>query len=302
MVREQFQILLAALLILIVGFVGYRILFGADDGIALVVMSTDGQVVRTDAVGQQTVAGAGMTLHPRDTLKVGAASHADLTVGDHTRLSLEAESTIRVVGVDPTGVRVELEEGRVRAVVSPASPGLSVTNRGRAVRADDADFSVAADADGGLVVTSIRGELSLQGFDGDDVLTAGQQLRGAPGRASVTQDIPIDLLLKLQWPEQAVVRRENDVILTADDEYRVQGRTAPYARIRLRCDDRERVGRADAEGRFLLSIPLIEGLNIIDVTADDANGRPQTKQVKVELDTLPPAAQVGEFRWNEGRR
>ncbi|MFT5680734.1 MAG: hypothetical protein ACI8RZ_001640 [Myxococcota bacterium] len=285
---EQLQTLLAALLVLIAGFVGYTLLFSGDDEIGLSVVSASGDVRRTDGEGLEEDAAVGMRLMPKDELTVGESGSAELAIDEQTRLTLSSASSIRVVGVDAGGVRIELEEGRVSARVRPESPTLSITNRGRGVTATDADFTVVTGEDGALGVESSRGELALQGFDDITALVGGSRLSIAPGLQAQTTPIPASLLLEVAWPEQAVTR---------ESEVAIQGQTSPYASITLSgIGDQTATIRAGSDGRFSTSVPLQEGNNAVEVVAVDVMGNRERVTWEILRDTEAPSVNT-EVLW-----
>ncbi len=286
--REQIQTLLAALLVLIAGFVGYTLLFSGSDEIGLSVVTTTGAVVRTDEDGLQQDAAPGMRLLPKDELRVGEQGSAELAVDEQTRMTLSSASSIRVVGVDAGGVRIELEEGRVTARVRPESPALSITSRGRGVSATDADFDVVTGADGALGVESSRGELSLQGFEDVASLSEGSRLSVAPGLPAQAAPIPASLLLEVAWPEQVVTR---------DAEVALRGQTSPYAAVTLLGADRKATTiRAGSDGRFSASLPLQEGDNPVEVVVEDVMGNRERATWEIQRDTEAPSVNT-EVLW-----
>ena len=281
--REQLQILLAVMVVLIVGGVAYKQLFLTEEEVTLIVRETGGQVTRL-ADGEMTAALPGMVLSESDTLSVAADSKAELSVGGETTLTLESSSAIRVVGVDRSGVRVELEEGRVSAEVRPDSPALSVSSRGRAVSATDASFNIAAQGDGALSVETTRGEVSLEGFEGHEVLRANERLTDMPNEEPVVGKIPEEMLLSItRWPPEMV---------RPEDELFIEGRTAPYAEVTLVIGEAELFStRASADGRFRAPLArnnLREGENLMTVRATDVMGQQQQEPGTVTLDRSGP--------------
>jgi len=281
--REQLQALLAGMLVIVIGFFGYNTLFHGQEDAQLVVIEAAGSVVRTDGGGKQEVAIVGMALHPRDELAVGPGSSAALQIGEETRLSLEAESAIRVIGIENSSVRVELEEGRVSARVRPNSPALSVTSRGRAVFADDADFTMATDLDGVLNVNAEAGTLSLSGFDQAATLAPGQRLSALPGAPAVIAPIPEGLLLDVEWPQ---------LVATREEELFLEGRTAPFAAVSVVVHDRSMSLRAGADGRFRAPFQLSEGGNPVSVVVRDALGNHQQTSRAFERTSMPPPLNI----------
>lgn len=142
-----------------------------------------------------------------------------------TLRELEAESTVRVVDVDATGLRVELEHGRVTARVRAGSTPLGLSSRGRAIYADDADFTVAVDDEGGLALQPDRGSVRVEGFgSGDSVVGAGTRLASLPGRDAVLAAVPLELLLEVSWPGRETTRQSEIVIdgRTSANESRIE--------------------------------------------------------------------------------
>jgi hypothetical protein len=287
--REQIQTLLAAMLVLIVGFVGHTLLFSDSDEIGLSVISTTGAVIRTDKDGLQEAAAPGMRLLPKDELTVGAQGAAELAVDEQTRMTLSSASSIRVVGVDAGGVRIELEQGRVTARVRPESPTLSITSRGRGVSATDADFDVAAGADGALGVESRRGELALQGFDDVVSIAEGVRVSAAPGLPAQAAPIPASLLLEVAWPAETVTR---------DSVVDLQGQTSPYATVTLLGADQPMTTRAGADGRFSTALPLQEGGNSVEVVVEDVMGNRERATWEIQRDTEAPSVNT-EVLWGD---
>jgi len=291
--REQLQTLLAATLVLIAGFVGYTWLFDDAQDVGLSVISATGEVRRFDGEGRAEDAEVGMRLRPDDELTVGANSAAELAVDAQTRVSLDAQSSIRVVGVDASGVRIELEEGRVSARVRPErtpadAATVSITSRGREVSAADADFTVVAGDDGSLGVESSRGSVALQGFDDVVSLAEGSRLAAAPGQQAQTTPIPAALLLEVSWPEQE---------LTRASQVPLQGITTPFAMVTLRGAGAHSTRvRAGEDGRFTVSLPLEEGENPIEVAVQDVMGNRTQETHALTRDTEAPAVNT-EVDW-----
>ena len=196
---------------------------------------------------------------------------------------------LRVVGIEETGIRVELEEGRVSAKVRPGSPTLSISNRGRAVTTDDAEFSVNADADGALSLAVDRGGLELSGFGEQETLSEGSMLSAMPGVSPVLRPIPDEILLEVHWPELTATREE---------ELYVEGRTAPYAELHVTVRDELQLIRAQADGTFRVPIYLLEGDNAVHVVARDGIGNHSESSRDFERSTTPPPLNI-EVQWQQ---
>ena len=276
--RQHLQVILAALLVLVAGYVGYKFLFVGIERTTLTVVIADGEVARITQGGATEDATAGMILTPRDRLQVGEG-RAVLSIDDQSRLTLDAASTIEVLEVDATGVRVELEDGKVQARIRPDSPMLSVFSRGRGVASNDADFTIGVDSEGALAVKTENGVVEVQGIDGINQVEAGQQMNAMPSQNAVVGSVPASLLLEVAWPESGRIR---EAALT------IEGRTDPYAEIRLGSGDDGSTVRAGSDGHFQVSLPLKEGQNPLQVEARDALGNVQTADAEVVRDSTAP--------------
>ena len=287
--RQSLQILLVLLLVLLAGIAGYMLLFGQGRADRLEVLEAQGQVMRTAEGGAPTPLAVGDQIGAREGVEVADGARAVLGLGEGTRLELESATSVRVLGVDASGVRVELEQGRVRARVRAGGQPLGLSSRGRAIYADDADFSAAVDPDGALQVEAERGRLRLEGVgEGINQLEPGRQVVSMPGGDPVLGAVSSELLLEVGWPEQDSTRMA-DLL--------VQGRTGPYASVRVGRGEDWREVRADAQGIFQASVPLDEGGNAVRVQARDALGRTREDEAEIERDSQPPAIGGSEVQW-----
>ena len=286
--RTHVQVLLAALLVIIGGWVGYTVMFGPEAVIGLTLVEVRGDVKRTDSAGQAQDVAVGVVLGVRDTVSVPQGGSAVLGVGEGTRISLGEASAVRVLDVDAEGVRVELEQGRVSARVATGSASVDVASRGRTVRTDDGAFTIVADEDGTVAVDAEGGTVGLDGFGVQDALAQGQRLSAVPDRPPVVGAIPDQLLLEVTWPEQTPRRAP---------EAPVSGRTEPYARVRVGGEGSWETVRADAEGHFQVSVPLEEGDNVVNVEATDVSGEATSTDGRIERDTTAPVVSSTEVVW-----
>ena len=289
--RQQLPVLLAILLALVLGWAGYRYVFEEGLTTELRVVEAVGEVSRVDEAGHTEAAEAGEVLNARDRVVVGSQGHAVVQVGEGTGLTLGAATSIRVLGIESSGVRIELEEGRVQARVRPGSPLLGLSNRGRGVEARDAEFTMAIEADGGLLVQSERGSLDLQGLGEVAILDEGQRLRAPPDKDPLLAPIPKELLLQVQWPERGTTREE-DVELS--------GHTEPYARVVLSGAAGEKALRAGPDGRFSGRLPLEEGDNSLLVQVQDGLGGEVEDKGTMSRDSKPPSVTSAEVLYPGG--
>ncbi|MCB9759172.1 MAG: FecR domain-containing protein [Alphaproteobacteria bacterium] len=278
--RDLLRMLLVAAAVLLLGAVAWRLIFGADDLAPLTVERVDGDVVLIGTSGVQP-ATPGMVLERSERITTEAGGRAVLGIGEETRLVLHAASTLRVLGQDEEGVRVELEGGRVQATVRPGSGAVGVLTDGREVRATDASFSVGLTEEGTTIVEDNVGEIELRGFGELTSLNPGQRVIAMPDAAPQLDIVPDSLLLQVEWPEQVKTRASTVTI---------RGRTDPGARVRVRGGEGEVTALADPDGGFELQIALAEGVNDLDLAAVDALGQEQQVSWTITRDsTAPPA-------------
>lgn len=255
---------------------------GASE-MTLVLVDVDGTVTLAGPDGTALAAEVGRPLDASDHVATGKGSRAVLGLGSETRIRLGPESSLAVTSVGADGVRLELEGGALEATVRPGSGAVRVGNAGREVVATNAEFAVGV-SDGVLQVEARDGELGLSGVD-ETRLQAGNVATLVDRKAAIAA-IPEELLLEVRWPSEERTR-------AATQE--VAGRTVPGALVAVRGGWGEPVvGRADAEGRFRIEVPLTEGRNPVTVHATDPLGnRADVEGVLNTRDTLGPRSKSG---------
>lgn len=287
--REHLGAILATLVVLALGWFGYERWFGADQGAELILLDVGGDV-QVNRPGEGALAAAsGFEVKARDGVRVGEGGRAVLTIGAETRLTLGELSSIQVLEVSADGVRVELEEGRVSARVRPGSPGLSVLSRGRELSASNGDFEAVVEPDGGLAVEAQSGALTVSGLPGATALSAGQALVSMPGQPATVAPVSATLLLQVDWPASGPVK---------DERVSLQGKTDPYARVKVQSGDSAVTARANASGEFKVDFPLREGENPVTVDATSMMGHQSTASGAVQRDSSAPAATSASVLWD----
>ena len=287
--RQQLQLLLLIALVIALGAAGYRILFGSGPGYELVVVSAAGA---TAEVGGRPVGeiGPGTTLPVDSRVQTGEDGRARLQYGDNAELLMAELSSIQVVSADPTGLRVELESGTVSARVRQGAAPLNISNRGRSVGATDADFTVMVGSSRPLSVASQRGKLSLIGMGDQSILEPNTSLHTHGADRTAVLPITESLLFEVEWPEETKTR---------ESTVEVAGTTDPYATVTLGSGpDAVRV-RADRDGRFRATVPLVEGDNDIELRVRDVSGRKATKRQALSRDTRAPTIEAAEVVWGQ---
>lgn len=287
--RGALRVLLAGLVVLALGWFGYTRWFGGGHGADLRVLEVVGKVVLTRAGQQDRFVQPGTGLQTSDGLAVGEGSRAVVGVGAETRLTLEENSSIRVLEAGRDGVRVELEQGRVSARVQPGSPALGLSNGGRTLTATDATFDASVDPDGLLVAQTTQGSVQVAGVGDVRALPAGSRLRDLPGSAPVMGEIPAELLLEVDWPSGGAVRAPTATLT---------GRTEPLAKVRAQGAAGTAEARAGPDGSFSLQIPLAEGSNPVRLDATDGVGGATSADGALRRDSTAPSATSAKVLWD----
>ena len=274
--------------IIALGVVGYGILFDVRPGHDLLVVSAREATLHAGHDGESEFLEPGMSVDVASTVRTGVGGNVALQYGDGANLMLMSNASMKVLNADRSGVRVELQEGTLSARVRPGMPPLGITNRGRAVNATDADFTVMVDRGGGLSAMAREGSLKLQGFEGQSVLRKDEILRAIPQADAVVAAATESLLLDVQWPDAQKTRAE---------EMELTGRTDPYASVVFGAgQDAIRV-RADRDGNFRATVPLQEGENALELTVQDVLGREAKQNHTVRRDSTAPVIQAAEVVW-----
>lgn len=276
---RELQALAVLLLILGAAWLGYSRLFGDGGGERLVVAEVEGSVRRVDSHGADVAAEAGLALRPRDRIVAGAGGRAVLALGPDSRVIIEEESAVRVLAADASGVKIELEGGRVQATIRPGAGRVGISSDGTSFVAEDADFAVVRGEDGTVGAVAERGLIDIEGLPGIDRLSAGERLVAAPGGTALVSPVSEELLLRVAWPNAARTR---------DDTTEVRGHTEPNARVRLGRPGAWFEVKADATGEFLTRVPLAEGANDIRVEATSVLGTSVAVVHTVVRDTTAP--------------
>lgn len=277
--RLPVQALLAAALVLLLGWLGYQWIFGAGQGAELHVLAAQGQVTRAADAGRVPVE-VGDRLVVGDTIQVGENGGAVIGVGELTRLTLERSSSIQVLEVTDDAVRVELENGLVSARVRQGGPSLGVGSRGRMVVSADGAFRAAVGEDGTFAVEAQAGQIGVEGVEGVAMLPEGQRLTAPVAGQPVVAATPEALLFQVAWP-QPVERTATRAT--------VQGNTAPYARVVADCGAKPcGDARAGPDGSFSVSVPIDQDDNPVSLRAEDPMGERAESRGDVKREQPPP--------------
>jgi hypothetical protein len=281
--RDSVKTLLAILVVLAVGWIGYRVLFRPEPAGPLLVEAVQGGVIFIEAGGARVEARPGVALAPMDRIETSENGRADLSFGESNTIAIHPGSAVKVLGVSPEGVRVELDGGRVQATVRPGRGSLGIVNEGREVVAQDADFAVGIGQGGLLAVESQRGTVVVRGVPDINRLAEGQRMSVTPDGTARLAAIPESLLLQVAWPDQARTR---------EAEVSVRGRTDPGAEVRVGTSGRWTTVIAATDGTFEAAVPLAEGVNPVEVVSVDPLGRSQREEASLTRDSRPPPSAI----------
>jgi hypothetical protein len=273
--KPQLQLLAIFLVVLGAGYWGYLQLFeeeGEVPGLVVLEIVGDVQLNRGQTGGGEVTVGT--ELLQSDHLVVGAGGRAVLGLGEGTRLELDSDSTVQIVGIDRDGVMLELEEGRVQAKVQPGAPSVRVAHGAQSAGSEGGQFSFSATSEDEVLVRSSEGSVSLEGFGDLQTLEAGSYAKSVPGKPIISAEEAEELLLSIQWPEARA---------RAEAESAVRGRTAPHAEVTLTVDGADTPVTANAAGEFSVDLDLQEGPNQIEIEAVDPLGRTKTETGEVEI-------------------
>ncbi len=284
--RRDIAPILALLIVFLTGVLGYRIVFSSDTS-QVVVLSVEGEVRHSDAAGISRPAIPGENLVEADRLVVADGATAALGFGTDSIVRVQSSSSIRILEVDRTGVKMELEEGRLVARVREGSPTLAISNVGRTFQAENAEFSAGVSPDGVLLVATHSGQVVLGGISEHSQLSAGMELSLAPGKPALERELAETLLLSVSWPELA------DRPVAAP----LHGQTVPFGLVRLMAPGSVLELRADETGAFSFPLDLQVGEGSLEVQVVDPLGRTARESWRYTIVPPPPAVRGASVDW-----
>lgn len=280
--RELRALLLVAA-IFVVGAGVYRLLFVKEAGERFQIVNVSGDVRHVDSDGESDLAKQGDRLEAGDRIVSGDGGRAILGLGENTRVAVDASTSVRVLGVNAEGVRLDLEGGRVQATVRPGGGRVGVVAGDREIVADDADFTAVVDEEGTFGVTSERGSLALLGVAGMSQLRSGDEVVIPKGGTPLSAPASEALLLQVVWPAPPRTR-ERDVELT--------GNTQPGAKVAVIGGTKPISVKAGPDGTFRVMVPLAEGQNRLAVVATSVMGKEAKVDAELVRDTQAPSVGV----------
>jgi hypothetical protein len=285
---ENLRITLAIVAILILGFVGYRVLFPSDDAVPLLVQAVEGTVHHVDEKGARAEVTPGLILERASRLETEADGRAFVALGEGSTLTVDQASAVRILDVTHDGVRIELDGGSVEATVRPERGSVGIVHKNREVVGHDGSFAVGVNESGSMAVESHSGAVELRGVESVEGLGQGQRLLLLSDGTPQVAAIPESLLLEVAWPQS---------VRTRHAEVAVRGLTDPGAEFRVGASGRWTTVVADASGHFEANIPLEEGENPLKVISRDPLGNTTEEQKLLTRDSEPPQSASFEVQY-----
>jgi hypothetical protein len=196
-----------------------------------------------------------------DVVRTASASRAVLRNAAGTEVELREKVEIRLDRLSGPGASLDLRHGKVVARVAGASDALAITARETRTSSEGpAHFVVLADDHGQVSVAAIKGTTRFAAAGKTVTVPEGSQARSAPGGPpSDPEKIPEEVLLQVVWPSG-----ETHGLETA-----VRGQVSPASVVTVNGAPAE-VG---PDGRFVATVPLRDGSNVLEVQTEDLAGR-----------------------------
>lgn len=243
-----------------------------------------GQVeVRKRSSDKWVPAEVGQVLAEGDAVRTGLFSEAVLHLRGKSSVVVAANTDF-VVGQDLIQrSSFELGVGHIKAAIPRGGDrAYEFHSRGSdaVASSDQGEFSMSSDGEGTVVVDSHKGQVKLAADGKEVVVRRGRRSMVLPDKPpSRVLPIPSSVALRVKWPG------------TKLDKTRVtvQGKTSAGAMVLVNGI----LVRADAQGRFVLDVPLREGSNRLVVSAtDNAGNTASTQSPEIMVDTQPPDVEV----------
>jgi hypothetical protein len=215
-------------------------------------------------------------------------AEAVLACGDAWQVRMEAGTEVSVDELTESISRILLANGMATATVrGGAKHAFEVRSAGSdaVARTSAGTFAISNNGEGTVAVGTREGEVELSGNGKMVIVRSGQQSIVHSGQAPTEPTaVPSSLLLKVKWPEKALLTRRKLV---------VAGQTQPGAHVVVA----GHVVRASGDGRFSQTLQLSEGRNQIDVRAVTVGGGRATSDADLQVDTRNPTIGIDRDLW-----
>jgi hypothetical protein len=238
------------------------------------VVAIEGKVERAIRGGPWEPLTVGQTLSAAESLRTGAAAHADLAIGADAKMTVAESSQLTVSELTRAVHRLRLTRGRL--AVSYGRSGERVLRiedeSGSAVaETRGATFSVLSNGQA-LAVATQTGTVNLTAADTGVTVGAGQQSTAFAGLPpSAAEPIPTQVLLKLAASGKRAQCAEIAGTASRAAEVRVDGERVPLS----------------ADGTFRVAVAARPGLSAVRVSTRDVEGRTREELVKCRVPRAP---------------
>lgn len=216
-----------------------------------------------------------LRLRGSDRIRTMPDGEATLVHGE-SHVTVRPDSELTVSGLRPGLSDFEVSEGLI-FVEARGSRIRTTSFAGHVADAQDAGFGMSVARDGLAVVQVKRGEIDFMSGGHVERVKEGEQSEAKAGKPpSRPVKIPRTLFMNVKFPDADTFNTRLA---------RVEGRVSPGSRAYV-------AGRrveTDEEGRFAAEVELHEGMNQIEVRAQDPSGRERTEQSQgIRVDTQSP--------------
>jgi hypothetical protein len=242
-------------------------------------------VVEVQRNGAWLAVHGGDKLAKNEVIRTGEGASAKLRDPAGAELVLREKVQLEVRELSETVTALALTRGKVRAAPAANGAGRMEIEAGgaRAVAPAGTRFTVYADPRGAVAVASEEGQVQVIAQGREVAVPKQQQTVVEPGKAPANPvAIPADVFLSVAWPERVV----------AAPRATVQGTVTPGSIVRVNGQP----AQVGPDGKFTTVVPLADGKNKVEVSAEDMAGREKVVQGQVTAKPNGPAVQADPSR------
>ncbi len=251
----------------------------------IMVEQVEGEVVRGDGNGADTVVSPGEALPAGSVVRTGEASRVSLSIPEGGKVELSEQSELAIKQVFDDAVSFELRSGQIEATVTHFNRrriDVVFSGNPNTVKIADGNAVVVADGSGAFDVGVKSGsDVAIVAADGSEEPVAAGEHKAVQrdGTVAAAGAIPRSVLLKVDWPDQAVHR---------DRAVEVRGAVSPGSTVSV---DGQPVP-TEVDGTFRSRVTLEEGTNKITVKARGLGGVVVKESPEIKVDTRPPRVEA----------
>jgi glucodextranase-like protein/FecR-like protein len=219
-----------------------------------------------------------------EQVRTGPNGRAVLHDPAGTELVLRERVQLEVRELTQTVTALTLKRGKVRAAPAPGSERFEIAaGKARALAPAGSHFTIYADARGAVAVASDQGTVDVVAEGRTVSLGERTQTVVEPGRAPRTPvPVPDEVFLSVSWPD-----RELRTARTT-----ISGQVAPGTAVTVNGQE----AAVGADGRFAAEVPLRDGKNQVEVSAEAVAGGKRTLRHGITTRTAGPPVEVDPSR------